>query len=158
MPFFSVAVTHSPVARRSAAGAALRGEGSEQMWPLQQCFLVCSIVQRLWHMGTFTAPALLPRTEDAGSGVLWLCFHQLAFSRQFAVPARKDADPSLPSPWPPTPRVCDWQGRGNQTVVIPALFDYLSLRSNAQPLQGTKNPIAACCPQLEAHPKHLVQL
>lgn len=66
-------------------------------------------------MGTFTAPALLPRTEDAGSGVLWLCFHQPEFSRQFAVPASKDTDPSAIS-MAPSPRVCDWQGRGNQGV------------------------------------------
>lgn len=110
-------------------------------------------------MGTFTAPALLPRTEDAGSGVLWLCFHQPEFSRQFAVPASKDTDPSLPSPWPRRPGCATGRAEGIRASDWSySCFVYLLLRSNAQALQGTKNPIAVCCPQLEADPKHLVQL
>lgn len=111
-----MAVTHSLVAR--TPGTSQTEQRSERQSadvafaPVPpRCLLVFSIVQRLWHMGMLKAPALLPHTADAGSSVLWrLCIHFLKSSGQFAVPlpsAIKDADPSLPPPWSPTPRVCD---------------------------------------------------
>lgn len=48
-------------------------------------------------------------------------------------------------------RRAGWRESGHQTVVIPDLFDYLFLRSNAQAVLGTKNSIAVRCPQLEAY-------
>lgn len=160
MPFFSVAVTRSPVARRSAAGAVLRGEGSEQMWPLQQCCLVFSIVQRLWTWERSRPQRCCPAQKTPGA----VCSGFASISR--SSPGSSLSQPArtliplchLHGPVAQGVRLAGQRESGRQTGVIPALFDYLLLRSNAQALQGTKNPIAVCCPQLEAHPKHLVQL
>lgn len=106
--------------------------------------------------GNVQCPSIAaPHRRHQQGWIWWLCIPLLKFSRQIAVPsAARTLIPLCHFRGPQHPGCATSRaGRresGHQTVLIRGLFDYLFLRSNAQALQGSKNPIAVRCPQPEA--------